>query len=213
MWVVALAFLSASPRPLSEGRPLFYWGARPALIEARGGTAPDPEARVVEIHSAFDAGDLVLRLTFDRPLREAMALPDGTPVSGRLRAALYLDVDDNPRTGYQAGADDLLTGAEKRLEVGVISLGEDPEEERLAESLLAVTLVSLSSEGRRRIVWRADDQAEPGRVSHHDKSMELRVPAELAQAGPGARLILAQTPGPWAARLRAEAAGSKARQP
>ncbi|HLA78844.1 MAG TPA: hypothetical protein VJU18_14800 [Vicinamibacteria bacterium] len=212
MWVLALALLAVAPRPSSEGRPLFYWGARPPLLQVQGSAAPGPEAQVVEVHAAFDRGDLVLRLTFDRPLREAVALPDGTPVSGRLRAVLYMDTDDNRRTGYQAGPDDLLTGSEQRLEVGAISVGEDPEEERPAESLLAATLVSLSPEGRRRTVWRADDQAEPGRLSRHGEWVELRLPADLVQAGPGTRLVLAQAPRPLAARLGSEA-GRETKRP
>ncbi len=201
MLAAALVLLAAAPRLATEGRPLFYWGARPPLLEAQPSESPGPAARVLEVHTAFDRGDLVLRLTFDRPVREAVTLPDGTPVSGRLRAVLYLDADDNPGTGYQGGPQDLTTGSEMRLEVGAISVGEDPEESRPAESLLAATLVSLSSEGRRRTVWRADDQAEPGRLSRRGEWVELRLPAELAQARPGARLILAEGGRPVAGRL------------
>jgi hypothetical protein len=201
MLAVALLLLTAPPRPASEGRPLFYWGARPPLVEAEPAERPDPDARVLAVHAAFDRGDLVLRLTFDRPVREAVSLPDGRPVSGRLRAVLYLDTDDNRRTGYQAGPDDLTTGSELRLEVGAITVGEDPEEQRPAESLLSATLVSLSTEGRRRTVWRVDDQAEPGRLSRRGEWVELRLPAELAQARSGARLILAEAGRSMAGRL------------
>jgi len=198
----ALLLLAVPSRPAAEGRPLFYWGARPALLAADPTEPSGSEARNTEVHAAFDRGDLVLRWTFDRPVREALALADGTPVSGRLRAVLYIDADDNPRTGFRGGPDDLTTGSELRLEVGAVTLGEDPEEKRAAESLLVATLVSLSTDGRRRLVWRVDDQGEPGRLSRHDEWVELRLPTELAQARPGSRLILVDGGRPVSGRLR-----------
>lgn len=198
----ALLLLAVPARPAAEGRPLFYWGARPALLEAAPTEPPGSEASSTEVHAAFDRGDLVLRWTFDRPVREALALADGTPVSGRLRAVLYIDADDNPRTGSQGGPDDLTAGSEFRLEVGAVTLGEDPEEKRTAQSLLVATLFSLSPEGRRRLVWRVDDQGEPGRLSRHGEWVELRLPAELAQARSGSRLILVGGGRPVSGRLR-----------
>jgi hypothetical protein len=57
-----------------------------------------------------------------------MYAANGAPVSGRLRAVLYVDADDNPKTGLAAGPKDPRTGADRRLEVGVIAVGADPDE-------------------------------------------------------------------------------------
>jgi hypothetical protein len=199
-WVLLL--LAVPSGPAVEGRPLFYWGARPPLLEVDPTGPPGSEARNTEIHAAFDRGDLVLRWTFDRPVREALALPDGTPVSGRLRSVVYIDADDDTRTGTRGGSDDLTAGSELRLELGAVTLGEDPEEKRTATSLLVATLVSLTPEGRRRVVWRVDDQGEPGRLSRHGEWVELRVPIELAQIRPGSRLVLLSGGRPVSGRLR-----------
>ena len=185
----------------SEGRPLFYWGARPPVIEARHDGPASIEARVIEVHAARDGADLVVRLTFDRPVRTALHLPNGTPVSGRLRASLDLDTDDDRRTGFVGGAKDLRTGANLRLELGAIAMGADPEEKRPASALVAATLFSLTSEGRRRTLWRSDDSADPRRISAHDDGVEVRIPGSLAKAGPRTRLILTDAEGAWDGRL------------
>jgi hypothetical protein len=194
---------------LAEGPPLFYWGARPAVItvEAAECVGPDcskppgasPEApatdsvsaRVQEVHAALDRGALVLRFTFDRSVREAKQLPDGSPVSGRLRATLYLDRDADRATGLEEGPTDLRTGADLRLEVGVITVGEDAEEGRKASALITATLAELARDGRRKTLWRGDEAANPRQVSARGDWLELRLPSSPAVA-PGARLILAQ---------------------
>jgi hypothetical protein len=189
--VLALLVLLAA----SEGRPLFYWSGRPAVITAAPAAEPKGEARVLEVHAALDGGELALRLTLDRPVSEALYLPDGTPVSGRLRAVLYLDADGDRTTGLAAGPSDLRTGADARLELGVVSLAPDPEESDPAEKVAPAAVVTASlhallPDGRRRALWRADDQAAPGRVSVHGEYVELRLPAEHSPSG-RARLILA----------------------
>jgi hypothetical protein len=178
------------------GPPLFYWGARPALIateaggaESRGEGAARLTARVAELHAALDKGSLVLRFTFDRPVREATTLPDGAPVSGRLRATLYVDRDDDRSSGLQEGPADLRTGADLRLEIGVVAVGEDPEEEIAARALISATLASLAPDGRRKTLWRADDLGSPREVRADGEWLELRLPP-LAQVSPNARLIL-----------------------
>lgn len=187
--VLLLGFLTA------EGPPLFYWGARPAVIATETGTSTRGEgvvaltARVAEVHAALDKGALVLRFTFDRPVREATNLPDGAPVSGRLRANLYIDRDDDRSTGLQEGPADLRTGADLRVEVGVVAVGEDQEEKLAARALLSAILASLTPDGRRKTLWRADDLGSPREVRAHGEWLELRLPA-LAQVGPKARLIL-----------------------
>ncbi|HET7291625.1 MAG TPA: hypothetical protein VFM88_04305, partial [Vicinamibacteria bacterium] len=93
-----------------EGRPLYYWGARPAVVTLDEPATRGVEAAVLELHAARDGGDLVLRVGFDRPVREAVRLPDGTPVSGRLKAVVYIDADDDRSTGTQEGPADLRTG-------------------------------------------------------------------------------------------------------
>jgi hypothetical protein len=195
--LIVLAGAGAPP----EGRPLFYWGARPPVIQARHEGPGSNEARVAEVHAARDGGDLLVRLTFDRPVRTALHLPNGTPVSGRLRASLDLDTDDDRRTGFAGGAKDLRTGAELRLELGAIAMGADPDEKRPASALVAATLFGLTPEGRRRTLWRGDDTAAPRRISAHDDAVEVRIPATLAKAGPRIRLILTDAEGAWDGRL------------
>src|SRR5262252_554735 len=98
--LVLLALLAAG-----EGRPLFYWGARQPLVTAAAPAhAGDSDAQVTELHAAVDPRGLVVRFSFDRDARSAMQLPDGKPVSGRLRAVLYLDTDDDRGTGLSQGA-------------------------------------------------------------------------------------------------------------
>jgi hypothetical protein len=189
MLLLPLVATLAAP---AEGRPLFYWGARPPVVIAdEKQEDPAPQARVLEVHAARDKDDLVVRLGFDRRVVEALRLPDGTPVSGRLNAVLYFDGDDDRATGLSQGSADLRTGCERRLEIGAIAMGADDEEQRKASAVVAASLWSLTSEGRRRTLWRADDEAEPGRVSAHGEWVELRIPADRLGLGPRPRIVLA----------------------
>ena len=183
-----LGFLAA------EGPPLFYWGARPAVIATwqggrRGGRWPASPPGWPRCTRPSTRVPSSLRFTFDRPVREATNLPDGAPVSGRLRATLYVDGDDDRSTGLQEGPADLRTGADLRLEVGVVAVGEDPEEKITARALLSATLAAVAPDGRRKTLWRADDLGSPREVRAHGEWLELRLPA-LAQVGPKPRLIL-----------------------
>jgi hypothetical protein len=182
--ILALALMLAA-----EGRPLFYWGARPAIVSMNEAATKTEEALVLELHAANDKGDLVMRFSFDRPVREALWLADGTPVSGRLRAVVYIDTDDDRRTGAQEGASDLRTGAERRIELSALAMGEDAEEHRAANALVAATLHGLTQEGRRRTLWRADSEL-PSRVSVRGEFVELRVPADRVGAESRSRFIL-----------------------
>lgn len=196
MFSALLLLLAAGP-----GRPLYYWGALPPLIV----TGADPglgwEAQIEEVHAVMVEGDLLLRLTFDRPVHDALYLPGGEPVSGRLRAALYLDVDGDRASGLDEGPRDLRTGADLRIDVGVVALAEDKEEKLPATALVTASLAALSPEGRRRSLWRADDSARPHDVSGHGDWVEVRVPGALAPVRPGARLILVVGERSWDARL------------
>lgn len=195
-----LLLLAAAPA--HEGRPLFYWGARPPLLTldaASGGV----EAKVVEVRGAIDKEELVLRFDLDRAVRSALYLEDGTPVSGRVRAVLYVDADDDPRTGFDAGPNDFRTGADDRLDVGSVSIAGDPEENRQASVIVAATFYSLTREGRRRTLWRGDTEAEPTRVSAHGEWVEVRLPSEAFHPGQKARLILATEDAVRAGRLTA----------
>jgi hypothetical protein len=196
MLPLLLALLAA------EGPPLFYWGARVPTLVAVAPSTHGPEASVTEVYAAFETGDLLLRLTWDRPVREAIYLPSGRPVSGRLRAALYLDLDGDARTGLRAGPADLRTGAERRLEIGVLSLGEDPEEGRAAAAVVMVALSALDPGGRRRTLWRSDDTLAPRRVSVHGEWIEVRLPAPHVRLGERPRLVLECGGRAWAAPLR-----------
>ncbi len=187
MWL-PLLLLAAAP---AEGRPLFYWGARPPVIEVESPGAGGDSARVEEVHAAFDKGALVVRFTFDRRVAQSLRLADGTPVSGRLKAVLYFDADDDRRSGLAQGESDQRTGCERRLEIGVVAMGADEEEKRAASAVVAATLYALSPEGRRRTLWRADDEQAPGDVSAHGEWLEIRVPVEPLGLGPTTRLVLA----------------------
>jgi hypothetical protein len=188
--VIGWAFLLALAA--GEGRPLFYWGARPAVIAVpETGAAAGEAARVTEVHAAADERGEVLRLTFDRPVREALRLPDGTPVSGRLRAVLYGDVDGQRDTGWQPGPVDLRRGADWRLEVAALAVGADPEEKLEAQALVTVSLAALTSDGRRRRLWQADQATAPELVSVVGDWLEIRLPASAGTPAQGARLILA----------------------
>lgn len=190
-----------TPWLAAEGRPLFYWGGRAPCIEVprptpaerqRGEARPAAEARVTEVHAALDAQELVLRFTFDRPVVSATRLPDGAPVSGRLRAVLYLDRDGDRSTGWAAGEADLRRGAEGRLEIGVLALGADPDEHIEAQAVITATLHALSGRGSRRTLWRGDDEAAPGHVSARGDWLEVRLPRGAWPAAPGTRLVLAE---------------------
>ncbi len=183
--VIALALMLEA----AEGRPLFYWGARAPIVAMNEAAAKGEEAAVLELHAARDGADLVLRFTFDRPVRDALWLPDGTPVSGRLKAVVYIDTDDDRSTGTREGAADLRTGAERRLELGALALGEDAEEHRAASALVSATLTGLTQEGRRRTLWRADSELTT-RVSVRGDAVELRVPADRVGADGRCRLVL-----------------------
>ena len=183
------------------GRPLHYWGARPPVVVADVSHGAGLEAQVEEIALALDQGALVFRLTFDRPVRDALYLKDGTPVSGRLRAAVYLDADDDRTTGLAQGSLDLRTGADYRLEVGVLALGADEDEKRPAEALVTATLFSLQGE-KRRTVWRADASADPRAVSAYNEWLDVRLPVGAVSAKAGARVILAAGARSWDGRYR-----------
>jgi hypothetical protein len=189
---------------LATGRPLFYWGARAPVVVVRGAPTGGVVARVQEVHLARDDGDVVLRFSFDRPVAEALALPSGRPVSGRLRAILYLDTDADPRTGLRGAPADLRVGCDARLEVGVVALGEDPEEKRPALAVVTAALAGLDAAGRRHVLWRADDAANPQRVSAHGEWVELRVPGPSLELQPEARLVLSEAGKAWEGRLRPE---------
>lgn len=186
MLPVLLALLAA---PV-EGRPLFYWGARPPVVVVDDAPAQGP--RVVEVHAARDKGDLVVRFTFDQAVR---------PTLSRMKAVLYMDVDDDPKTGLDQGAADFRTGCERRLEMGAIAMGADEEEKRAASTLVAATLHSLTREGRRRTLWRADDEAAPERLSVHGEWIEVRVPAAPLGLGSSVRFVLAAGDALTAGRL------------
>jgi hypothetical protein len=196
----SLLALLAVPAP-AEGRPLFYWGARPPIVSVEVGSDKGTEAHVVEVHAAVDAAGLVLRFTFDRPVTEALHLPDGSPVSGRMSVSLYVDADDDRATGLDQGASDVRTGADRRIDVGSVSMGEDPDEKRSASVLVAATVYSLTREGRRRTLWRADDESEPKRISAHGEWVEVRLPPEALAPSPRLRLILLTPAGPKDGRL------------
>lgn len=189
-----LAGLPAAP-VAAEGRPLFYWGSRPPLLSVPAPPARQKlvseEARVVELHAAQDPRGLVLRFSFDRSVAAATHLPDGTPVSGRLRPVVYFDSDGERSSGWRAGEADLRTGADSRLEIGVLALGADPEERLAAQAVITATLHALDAQGRRRTLWRGDDSATPDNVSARGEWLEVRVPAAVWHGNARARLVLA----------------------
>lgn len=191
---LALLAVTCALDASAEGRPLFYWGARAPVIvvpaPAAGEQGPGT-ARVVEVHAAQDARGFVLRFTFDRSVASAVSLPGGAPVSGRLRAVLYFDDDGERTTGWQAGASDLRTGADGRLEIGVLALGADPEEKIAARAVITAALDALDARGRRRTLWRGDDAATPESVSARGEWLELRLPPAAWRGNAHARLVLA----------------------
>lgn len=188
------------PLLMGPGRPLLYWGAHAPVIVTEAPPPSGVEAQVIEVHAVLDKGDLVLRFTFDRPVASAMYLEGGAPVSGRLRAVLYIDTDDDRATGLTADAGDLVRGADHRLEIGVVAIGKDEEEKLPAQALVIASLASLAPDGRRRGIWRVDD-ASP-LLSLHGEWLELRVPLEKLPAHPGSRLILAMRDKAYDGRLK-----------
>jgi hypothetical protein len=198
--VLALAALLQA----ASGPPLAYWGSRPPVIATEPDGARGDEARVLEVHAARREADLVLRLTLDRPVRSALYLPRGEPVSGRLHAVLYLDADAERSTGLDEGPGNLRTGADYRLEIGVLMLGEDAEEKRRAAALVTASLAALAADGRRRDVWQTDDAAQPRRMALYGEWVEVRLPGAVVALRPGARLVLAQGQQTWDGRLPAE---------
>ena len=175
---------------LAVGRPLFYWGARPATIVTHVAPGEGVAARVTEIHGVVDEGDLVLRVSFDRAVSDVLYLASGAPVSGRLRAAVYVDGDVNRSTGWVAERGDPRAGADYRIDLGVLALGADPGEGILAEALVTVSAVALTPQGRQRELWRTDHSASPGLVSIRGDAVEMRVPADAVSVVPTARLAV-----------------------
>jgi hypothetical protein len=184
--------LPASLALLPQARPLFYWGARTPLIDARDVEAPPEAARILTIQAALDAGDLVLRFDLDRPVRAATHLPDGTPVSGRLQARLYVDGDADAATGLAGeGSRDPRVGAERMILLSTLYMGEDEEEGRPARALVQVAIDSLDAGGRRRTLWARDHLGAPDRIALHGDWLEARLPALQAAVGAGSRFVYA----------------------
>jgi len=191
----------ALPLLVASGRPLFYWGARAAVIVADAPAVPGGvAAQVTEVHAALDKGDLVLRFTFDREVTSAMYGEGGAPVSGRLRVVLYIDTDADRTTGLSGASGDLLRGADHRLEIGVVAVGKDDEENLPAEALVIASVASLSPEGRRHGIWKIDDSSPL--LSIHGEWLELRVPLDKVPARSGSRLILAMGDKAYDGRLK-----------
>src|SRR5260221_7655374 len=186
---------------LTSGPPLFYWGARPPVIATETAPGQGVEAQVLEVHGALDQGALVLRFTFDRSVRDATYLPGGAPVSGRLRALLYVDAGGDRATGWDLGPNDFRTGADYRLEVGVVALGEDEDEKLPAQALGTAFVPALRPDGRRKSLSRRHDAASPRQISVRGEWVEGRLPPlEIAIKG-GARLILTAGDRVWDGRL------------
>lgn len=186
------AVLAAVLASLAAGSPLHYWGGRAPVLVVERAAADSADAQVAEVHTAVVAGDLIVRFTFDRPVEASLYLPGGRPVSGRLRVSLYLDTDDDLATGLDLGSRDLRTGCDRRLEIGVVSLGEDADEKRTASAVVVATLHALSVGSVQEPVWRADDEARPDAVSWRGDWLEVRVPGGPLAAGGRTRLVLAQ---------------------
>jgi hypothetical protein len=157
-------------------------------------------AQVEEVHAAVDKGALVVRVTFDRPVAGVRQLPDGTPVSGRLGAVLYVDADGDRSSGFDAGSTDVRTGADFSLELGVLALGEDADEGRKAQSLITASLYSLAGK-RRRSIWRGDEEAKPEAISTQGDWLDVRLPPGLVPLKAGARLAVASAGKSWDGRI------------
>jgi hypothetical protein len=176
------------------------WAGRLPVIVTQAPQVLSREAAVVEVHAAVEGGDLRLRLTLDRPVKDVLYLPDGTPVSGRLRAAVLIDTDGDRSTGLDEGERDLRTGAERRLDVETISVQADPDEKRPGQGVVAATLRALERDGRRRVLWRGDDTGVGG-VTTADRFVEIRLPAAHVGLGARARLVLDSRGRTWAGQL------------
>lgn len=174
----------------ASGRPLFYWGARPATIVTHAAPGEGIAARVIEVHGIVDEGDLVLRVSFDRAVSDALHLPSGAPVSGRLRAALYVDGDVNRSTGWVAEPGDPRAGADYRIDLGVLALGADPDEGIEAQALVTVSAFALTSNGRQRLLWQADHGASPDQVSIRGDAVEMRILRDVVSVALRTRLAL-----------------------
>jgi hypothetical protein len=185
---MALLLLAALVALAAQG-PTFSFGSRPPVIRAPAPPGGD-EAAVTDVHAALDGADLVIRFTFDRPVQRALYGKDGAPVSGRLRAVLYVDADDDAKTGLAAGAKDPRTGADRRLEVGVIAVGADPDENLGASAVVTAALSDLAGK-RRRGQWRGDTAATPRQVSSGGRWVEVRLLGERGPFRRTARLVLA----------------------
>jgi len=184
-----LLLLAALLAPAAVEGPGFSFGNRPPVIRGAGPAGGD-EAAVTEVHAALDGAGLVIRFTFDRPVQRAMYAANGAPVSGRLRAVLYVDTDDNPKTGLAAGPKDPRTGADRRLEVGVIAVGADPDENLGASAVVTAALSDLAGKSR-RTRWRGDTTATPRQVSTGGRWVEVRLDGERGPFKRTARLVLA----------------------
>ena len=185
---MALLLVLLLAQPL--GRPLFYWGARPATIVTEVAPGDGLAAQVTEVHGVVDDGELVLRVSFDRPVSDALYLPSGAPVSGRLRAAVYVDGDADRNTGWSAWPGDPRAGADYRIDLGVLALGADPGEGISAQALVTVSAFALTAQGRQRSLWRTDHSVSPDQVSIRGDAIEMRVPAGSVSVSPAARLAL-----------------------
>jgi hypothetical protein len=187
---VLLALIAFAALPAAG--PGFAWGDRPPVIARPAGPRPrSEEAVVVSVHAALDGGDLVARFTFDRPVQRAIYGESGAPVSGRLRAILYVDSDDDRRTGLAAAANDPRSGADRRLEVGVVAVGADPDENVGAQAVVTASLSDLAGK-RRRSRWRGDTAATPRQVATGATWVEIRLLAERGPFKRTSRLVLAQ---------------------
>ncbi len=185
---MALLLLAALLAPVAQG-PSFSFGNRPPVLRAPAPAGGD-EAAVTEVHAALDGADLVIRFTFDRPVQRALYGKDGAPVSGRLRAVLYVDSDDDGKTGLTAGPKDPRAGADRRLEVGVVAVGANPEENLGAYAVVTASLSDLQG-NRRRALWRGDTTATPRQVSTGGRWVEVRLEGERGPFKRTARLVLA----------------------
>jgi hypothetical protein len=171
-----------------QGPPFFYWGSRPAVIVG----ASSAEPAVEEIHTVVVGDEVILRFTWNQPVEELLFSQEGRPVSGRLRATLYWDTDGTSLTGEDFGRDDLRSGADLRLDVGVVAIGEDPAEGREARPLVTAALYSLSRTTSQSLRWRTDSDVRPLTISRRGTWLELRIPANLLGATSETRLTLAQ---------------------
>ena len=180
--------------------PAVDWGRlRPVILtEVR---TPTQEAAVREVHAAVNGSDVVLRFTLDRPVVQATHLPDNTPVSGRLRAILYVDSDDDVTTGLAGPLRDPLTGTDRRLELGVVTLGDDPDEGRRASALVVARLHGLDPNGHRHTLWQADETTAPARLVVRAGAVELRVPGDQLKLAPASRFVLVSGSRKWSGRL------------